>query len=102
MTAVQALQALCGVLWLAEAAILAPGAWRVWRHRGDALDAGRVPIMVFALVQVGFSARWFIWPHAIVTMGPTELAFWATCYALSAGSAVFCIAAHRSVSRGLR
>ncbi len=102
MNAVQALQALCGVLWLAEAAILAPGALRVWRHRGDALDARRVPILLFSLVQVGFSARWFIWSHTIEMMGPTELAFWATCYAASAASAVFFLASHRVVNRAER
>lgn len=102
MSFVPILQAICGALWLIEAAVLVPGLIRVWRARSDALDAGRIPIFVFALVQVGFSARWFIWPHAIAVMGPSELAFWAACYSGSAASALACILMHRAANRGLR
>lgn len=99
---VAVLQIVCGLAWFAEAMLLMPGALRVWRKQGDALDAGRMPIMVFSLVQAGFSARWFIWPRALEAMPMIELVFWGALYVLSTASAVFCIAAHAAVSRKMR
>ncbi len=99
---VQIMQAVCAVVWGVEALLLTPGAWRLWNRRGDALDAGRVPILIFSLVQVGFSVRWFVWPDAMGVMGSAETAFWATLYLASAGAGLFCIFAHAPVNRNLR
>lgn len=91
---VQVLQIVAGVTWLMPALIMAPGVWRVWRGRADPIDAFRVPIFTTGLIQVGFSARWLVWPHALPTMGATELTAWAGLYALSAAAAVTLTVAH--------
>lgn len=102
MVIVKALQIACGLAWLAEAFLLTPGIWRVWRKRGDPLDAARMPVQLVAIAQVGFSARWFVWPHTMGRMGQAELATWAMLYTLSFATALFCIAVHRPVNRVLR
>lgn len=95
-------QAIAGALWLVEAAVLLPGSLRVWRGTGDAIDAGRIPLFMLGFILPGFSLRWLIWPHALATMNVAELSFWAALYLAEAGTAVFCIAAHRAFNRALR
>jgi len=99
---VQVLQAVCGVLWAVVALVLALGVLRVMQGRGDALDAGRMPVFIVALTQAGFSGRWLIWPHAMGAMGSAELACWSTLYVISAAAALFCLAGHLPANRKLR
>lgn len=96
---IQVLQMTAGMAWLVPAVIMSPGVWRVWRGRADPIDAFRVPIFTAAVVQVGFSARWLIWPHTLPAMGGTELAAWAALYTLSTITAVMLTIAHYFAER---
>jgi hypothetical protein len=72
---------------------------RTWRGKGDALDAIRGPVFFVGVVQIGFSVRWLIWPHAIPVMTQAELSTWSGLYVLSIMCAVGMIFAHRFAER---
>jgi hypothetical protein len=91
---VQLLQAATGLAWLMPAALLLPSVVRTWRGTADAIDAMRGPIIFFSVVQVGFSARWLVWPHALPLMETAELSTWAGLYTLSILCAVGVVVAN--------
>jgi hypothetical protein len=96
---VQFLQIVSGLAWLLPTLIMAPGIVRVWRGRGDSIDAMRGPVFFIGIVQIGFTIRWLIWPHAIPVMGATELSTWAGLYVLSIMCAVGIACANRFAER---
>lgn len=81
------LQALAGLAWLAVFVQRAPGLWRLFRPNPSVMDIYGSPLPLVAIVQVGFSVRWFVWPKTIGHMIPEELVFWAGLYLASAMSA---------------
>ena len=81
---VQFLQLVSGVAWLLPAIVLTSrivGSWKRSASRATMLAA---PIGFLAWMQVGFTVRWLVWPHALTAMNGTELTTWAALYALSA------------------
>lgn len=96
---VQVLQIAAGIAWLLPTLMIFPGVVRTWFGRGDQIDAMRGPIFFVGVVQIGFSARWLLWPHAIPVMQPAELSTWAGLYVLSFFCAIALAVAHRIAER---
>jgi hypothetical protein len=93
------LQLLSGLAWAIPSAMLVPGMYRTLRGTGDPIDAMRGPIFFVGLVQIGFSTRWLVWPHAVPHMEPAELSTWAGLYVLSIMCAIGLAIAHRVAER---
>lgn len=96
---VQVLQIASGLAWLLPTLAILPGMIRTWRGTADAIDVMRGPIFFVGIVQIGFSVRWAIWPHAIPVMGATELSTWSGLYVLSIMGAVGLVIANRFADR---
>lgn len=81
---VPVLQALSGLSWLAVAMLLVPRAWRLlFKGEDNPQNARAVMIVYIALVQFGFSLRWWIFDHALRVMSVTELVMWSGLYILN-------------------
>lgn len=91
---VQVMQILSGLAWLVPTLMIFPGVVRTWLGKGDPIDAMRGPIFFVGVVQIGFSVRWLLWPHALPAMGKTELSTWAGLYVLSVLCAAGLAVAH--------
>ena len=73
----------------------AAGAWALvavyfWRDVWLVITRKATPMSVFGAlwaatgaVQVGFTVRWYLFYHAVATMGPAERALWAGLYLAS-------------------
>lgn len=96
---VQILQIAAGIAWLLPTLMIFPGVVRTWLGTGDQIDAMRGPIFFVGIVQIGFSVRWLLWPHALPAMGKTELSTWAGLYVLSVMCAAGLAVAHRIAER---
>lgn len=99
MSAIQTLQALVGLLWTIPLAMFAPSVVRIWRGRADAIDVILSPVAFFALNQVGFTARWLLFPQAVSIMRPDEMVVWAGLYTMSALCVVGLVGAYFAARR---
>lgn len=99
MSLIQSLQLLCALCWLLPLGYLLPSLARFLRGRAALADQLRIPFLMNAATQVGFSARWLFFPDAARVMGETETTLWACLYAVSAAIAIACLRAHRAGSR---
>ncbi len=95
MTWIPWLQALAGLAWLAVFAQRLPGVVRLFRGVPRVADIYGLPLPVVALVQAGFSVRWWVWHKAVGTMDQTELVFWGGLYLASTASAAMFFALFR-------
>lgn len=89
MNVVQTLQLASGALWLIPAMLLTGRILRSWRAGASRATVLAAPIGFVAWMQVGFTVRWALWPHALGTMNGLELAAWGALYLLSGGLALW-------------
>jgi hypothetical protein len=100
-------QFVSALLWTIPLVLFAPAVCRVWRQprrgpsRPDPLDVLVSPIAFIAALQIGFVARWVLFPGALADMGRGEIVVWAGLYTLSALGALLSIVAWR-VARGMQ
>lgn len=95
---VQTLQATSGAVWAVGLCVNSPALWRVWRGQARRTDPYFAIVWFVALSQIGFIARWFIWPDQIPEMGGVELQFWAACYTCNAVAPAALMLARRSLA----
>lgn len=72
------LLAWCGPAWLSLGVMR-----NIIRGRATRQDVRSSFRLFYAVLQIGFSVRWFLWPSQIGDMGSVELLFWAGLYILS-------------------
>jgi hypothetical protein len=91
-----------GICWLVPFCLFLPAVIRVWRRdKASAIDVILSPVAFVAANQIGYVARWLIYPHAISTMTNRELIMWSGLYTLSSLSALALAGAWR-IARRLR
>jgi hypothetical protein len=90
-----------GACWIAPLTLFLPSVYRIWRGSADALDVMLSPVAFVAANQIGYVARWVLFPHAMTTMQSRELIMWSGLYTLSSLSALTLAGAWR-VARRLR
>ena len=66
--------------WLLVALYLMPSVWRVVLSKGSPGDVFGSLWVVIAIIQIGFSARWYIFPDVIKFMGDAEKITWMGLY----------------------
>ena len=69
--------------WLLVALYLIPSMWRVIRIRASPGDVFGALWVIIAIIQIGFSARWHVFPDVIQFMGGTEKMAWMGLYVSS-------------------
>lgn len=82
------LQAVSALAWLGPAWLFGAPLWRTARGIGDTQDMRKGFGFFYAILQVGFSSRWFVWQHAMGAMEESELIAWGGLYGLSAMLAI--------------
>lgn len=90
---VQLAQLIAGVCWGLATLYFARGVWRLARGTGEAINVFGAIWCFIGLTQVGFTVRWFLWPHAVSTMGASEVSFWLALYVSSSIEALALIGA---------
>lgn len=101
MTTILMFQLVSAFLWGIPLALFAPSVVRIWRSTADALDIIVSPFAFGAIVQIGFTLRWLIFPKATAHMETNELLMWSGLYTLSGITALGAAFAWR-VARGTR
>ena len=66
--------------WLLVALYLMPSMWRVILNRASPGDVFGGLWVVVAIIQIGFSVRWHIFPDVIQFMGNAEKITWMGLY----------------------
>ena len=85
-------QLVAAVAW---GAVTVRYAWPVlllFRRRGEVDDAFRAIVGFVGLTQIGFTVRWFVYPHTVPAMGHNELSLWMALYTASTIEAVALVA----------
>jgi hypothetical protein len=93
------LQIITAVMWLVPVWLTLPAILRTLRGKGSAQDATWGPLFVNGLVQIGFTARWIIWGHALTFMTESEISAWSALYASSCMVAIYASIVFRAVAR---
>lgn len=78
------LQTICLITWTYPVLNQSCSVWRLAIGKPERWDAAWAAFWLLALTQVGFSARWLIYPHRLTMADANELQFWALCYLSSA------------------
>jgi hypothetical protein len=81
-------QLFAAIAWMVPELMLAPAIARVWRGKATRRDALDSHIFYTGFVQIGFTARWLIWPNPPTVMSPAELSTWSALWFLSGIGAI--------------
>ena len=88
--------------WLLVALYLMPSLWRVIRNTATPGDVFGALWVAIAVIQIGFSVRWHVFPSVIQFMGDAEKISWMSLYVSSGFTAnlVTFYAAYHHHNRG--
>lgn len=81
---VQLAQVEAAIAWTAVLIRYAPAIGRLLVGRGEVDDVFRALVGFVAITQIGFTVRWYVFPHTVPMMGAAEVSAWLGLYVLSA------------------